>query len=90
MELDFLVNVFYVDLMGAADDEKRKLGNWADGGSMVNNYESCIPRQAIHNIAGFKKDETYYLPRASITPCQELLDLVFPSLNSLLDSDGCL
>lgn len=74
--------------MGTCDAEKRKLGLWADGGSMNNNYESILPREAIHNIAGFKKNETYYLPRSRVNPPKELLDHVFPDLNSLLESDG--
>ena len=74
--------------MGTSDAEKRRLGLWADGGSMTNNYESMLPRQAIHNIAGFKTGQSYFLARASIIPDQELQDLVFPDLNDMLDCDG--
>jgi hypothetical protein len=74
--------------MGTSDSEKRRLGQWADGGSMSNNYESILPRQAMHNIAGFRKEESYYLTRSKVVPSKELLDLVFPELNEMLDSDG--
>ena len=71
--------------MGCSDEQKRRLGNWADGGSMTNNYESVIPRKAIHNLAGFLEHESYYLPRTSIPVPDELLEMVFPSINELLN-----
>ena len=71
--------------MGCNDEQKRRLGNWADGGSMTNNYESVIPRKAIHNIAGFVETEQFYLPRASVPVPSELLDQVFPDLSELLN-----
>ena len=78
----------FLDIMGTPDADKRKLGQWADGGSMVNNYETIIPRRAIHNIAGFMANETYFLARATIKPSKNLIDQVFPALNELLDADG--
>ena len=74
--------------MGTSDAEKRRLGHWSDGGSMVRNYESILPREAMHNIAGFQKSEAYYLPRATLEPSEELQKLVFPELNELLEKDG--
>ena len=51
-----MVYLANIDLMGS---EKRKLGHWADGGAMSASYESIIPLQAIHNLAGFKKEERF-------------------------------
>ena len=76
--------------METDDAQKRRLGQWADGGSMANSYESMLPRQAIHNIAGFKKGQLYYLARACVVPPKELTDMVFPVLNNMLDCDGYL
>lgn len=75
-------------MMGTSDAAKRRLGQWADGGSMSNSYESILPREAMLNISGFAKGETYYLTRSKIIPSEDLVDLVFPSLNYLLDCDG--
>jgi len=71
--------------MGCSDEQKRRLGNWADGGSMTNSYESVIPRQALHNLAGFLDSEQYCIPRASLPVPEELLELVFPDINALLN-----
>jgi hypothetical protein len=74
--------------MGCDDSQKRRLGNWADGGSIGNSYESVIPREEIQKLAGFPDNERYNLPRVSLEVPQELLDMVFPSLNQLLSGES--
>ena len=70
--------------MGCDDSQKRRLGLWFNGGSMVNNYESAIPRQALHNIAGFMQSELYMVARTGVTPPPVLVDMVFLTLNKII------
>jgi hypothetical protein len=43
--------------------------------------DACLPLPALRVLAGVSKDRgSYYIARDAIKPCDELLDMVFPSL----------
>lgn len=47
-------------------------------------YSSKLATPAMLGIAGYESDETYFNPRVSITPCEELQKLIFPWIESQL------
>ena len=55
-------------------------GNW-DRNVRMAHYSSQIPIQGMLVMAGFEKDDQYWLPRCRVVPCDELLCKVWPWLD---------
>ena len=73
--------------MGVQEEQKSRLGLWANG-SMQNSYISILPREAMKGMAGFKKESTYHIHRASVEVPEGLLEQVFPGFNSVLHTQS--
>lgn len=67
--------------MDASNDQKRAMGRWQND-SMEGSYLSYIPVQGMMNWAGFKSKESYFIVRDSPEPPDELMKLVFPTLEA--------
>ncbi len=68
------------ELVGASDGHIRRQGRW-NTQAMEGCYLTSIPREAVRALAGFVPDRpTFYLARASVTPPQALLEMVWPDI----------
>ncbi|OBZ80450.1 hypothetical protein A0J61_11501, partial [Choanephora cucurbitarum] len=66
------------EIAGTSEDQLRRHGRW-NAQSMENNYLTSLPRQSIRVINGFPAaGGQFWLPRASVTPSEDLQAKVFP------------
>jgi hypothetical protein len=74
-----------IDAQNVGDNQQRRIGRWK-GDVMKECYLNTFPKQAMRALAGFYPDSpgSYYIPRASITPPEDLQRLVFPEVDRWL------
>ena len=71
-----------VELKGVSEDQIRRAGRWNQE-QMVGCYLNCLPRKFMRTMAGHPPQiGCFEVPRASVTPPDELLSLVWPQLDA--------
>lgn len=76
----------HAEIAGASEDQLRRHGRW-NAQSMENNYLTSLPRQSIRVINGFPAaGGQFWLPRASVTPSEDLQVKIFPLVDQVLSS----
>jgi hypothetical protein len=69
-------------LTGLTYDDIRALGRWNQG-AMENHYIPSIPLEAMIALAGFTRNESYFVRRADVPVPIELSSAMFPGLDDL-------
>jgi hypothetical protein len=76
------------ELRGTGEDQIRRAGRWNQE-QMVGCYLTCLPRKFMRIMAGHPPQMgCFEIPRAGVTPPDELLSMIWPELDAWKDRFG--